>query len=403
MTVWPVKSIALPAPGADELPPPPLPDDGYVISLGDEVTYDTNLYRLPSNFANLSTLVAPNASRSDQINSATAGLDGQWNAGRQEFGLSARADDNRFQHNGYLDNVSLSDNFVWNWQVGSVLTGQVGQDYSRSLAAFAETRVYGRDIVDAPDYYATGRWQLGPHWAVYGGVNEAKSTHSAVEAELQDSDIKSGHVGADYALGLDSVIGFEYQYSDGTYPQGFIVNDVPFNRNFKDDQERVFINYSLSDKTVIAASVGYLRRDYTDQAIGAFSGGVWRTSLQWQATEKTQIVAAAWHELHAYISNQSEFFVAQGGSISPVWLPTEKLQFSLSLSYQTQNYIASSQSALLLGTRDDKLRSEQLNFQYSPTRTINLKLSIRDEQRTSNQAQFAYDDQLVKAGFMVKF
>jgi len=97
-----------------------------------------------------------------------------------------------------------------------------------------------------------------------------------------------------------------------------VISGSPFNRDYNEDTVSVLAKYLLSDKTQINASAGYLKRNYTNETTGAFSGDIWRLSLQWQATEKTQISFAVWRDLEAYLASQSNYFVSTGGSISPV-------------------------------------------------------------------------------------
>src|ERR1700679_3577996 len=66
---------------------PPLGDqaaaqrtDRMDLFLANDIAYDDNLYRLPGNVTDLTTLpgIGSNPSRGDFIDSVTAGLDGEW-------------------------------------------------------------------------------------------------------------------------------------------------------------------------------------------------------------------------------------------------------------------------------------------------------------------------------------
>ncbi len=102
--------------------------------VADALAYDSNLFRLPASITDLTTVVGPNASRKDYSNSASAGLDAQWLVGnRQSIDLDLRVDDNRFHRNDNLNNISSNDRLVWNWGVSSVITGQLGFAFCRSI------------------------------------------------------------------------------------------------------------------------------------------------------------------------------------------------------------------------------------------------------------------------------
>jgi exopolysaccharide biosynthesis operon protein EpsL len=371
--------------------------------VSDQETYDSNLYRLPSYLTDVASLVAPNATRQDYINTVYLGVDGQWTLAQQAIGLNLRLNDNRFAHNTELNNNAGNADLVWNWHLGSNFSGQVGGDYARSLASFAETLYLGRDL-DSTDYFATARYQLGPRWAVYGGVRDAGISNSAVVAQVNDFKSSSGNAGIEYAVAVDTTVHFEYRYTNALFPHGYYLFDgVPFDRNFNEDTESFQVKYVLSDKTEINASAGYLKRDYTHESIGAFSGDIWRVSLKWQATEKTQSSFAIWRDLEAYLASESNYFVSTGASISSVWVASEKLTFSLAVSSIDQKYISSSPTVVTLGSRHDKVNAQQASIIYTPTRALTVNLSFRNERRDSNQAQVAYDDKLATAALTFKF
>jgi hypothetical protein len=391
-------------------PPVLTPEDGTTFDLfvADQYTYDDNLYRIPENFGPVASLVAPNATRDDRINTASFGGVGQWIVGRQAFDLDLRADDNRFAHNTELNNTSGEASLLWNWRVGSYFSGQAGADYDRQLASFAETRYLGRDLVDSTDYFGNARFQVGPRWAITGAIHDTDTTHGAPAAQYNDFRTKFGNVGVEYATGVQDTIGLEYQYTDGTFPQDYIFDGAPFNRDLKEDTTRFWVKYALTDKTQLNAYAGYLKHSLPAEPIGSFSGDIWRVTVSWEPTEKTQLVVAGWHELHAYLVNQTNYFVSKGGSISPVWLPTDKITVSIVGSREDQGYINGGSSidttnVLLLGARDDKVTAEQLNVSYSPRTRWTLNFFFRNERRDSNQPNFSYSDRLANVSVTYRF
>jgi exopolysaccharide biosynthesis operon protein EpsL len=384
----------------------------FDVFAADQETYDNNLYRL-NRATDVTALIGPNASREDHINTVSAGLDGQWTPGRQVITLDLRVDDNRYAQNNDLNNVSSSDRLVWNWSVGSVLSGQAGADFTRSIAGFVNTNVYSRNLVNQAEYFGGARYQIGPRWAIFGGIMEADTSLSAIASRANDSNRKSVEAGVEYATSVQNSFGFEYRYTDASYPNSPIVNGAPGYPNYKEDRGRFFIKYGISEKTQLNASAGYLKRDYPNHSIGAFSGDIWRGSIQWQPRDKMQIVVGGWRELHAYLTADSDYYVSNGFSASPVWLVTEKINISILLSSEKQNYVASSNGTVVsptgtsaVGPRQDKVVAEQAGLTYAAAKYLTVNLSVRHEQRSSNAANepnFAYNDTLASAGITAKF
>ena len=387
-------------------PPPLSPEDGNTFDfyVADQEQYDSNLYRLSPAVGDIRTIVAPNARRSDLISSPSVGGDAQWLLGRQVFELNLRADENRFAHNSDLNNTSGYGNLLWNWQIGSHLTGDAGATYNHGLASFAETRDLGRDLTNTTRYFGNARYQIGPVWAVYGAINDLEISHSAQQAQLNDFHLKGGDVGVEYATSGNDTIGFEYGYTDGGFPPSNLstFNNVSFTPNYHEQLSRLLVKYTVSDKTEIDAYAGYRRREFTTTSIGSFSGDVWRLSVNWRPTDKTQVIVAGWHELHSYLVAESDYFVSKGGSVSPVWSATEKLKFAFVFSYENQDYIPQSPSVITLGQLNAKISTEQVNVTFSPRSAWIFTGSFIHQSRTSNQVLYQFGDNLATVSVLYR-
>lgn len=366
-------------------------------------SFDSNLYRLPTSVTDLSGTVGPNASREDYINTLTAGFDGQWALGRQIVVLNLRADDNHYANNTDLNHFSGSDKVIWNWVFTSALSGQVGEDYTRYIASFVNTTVYTLNLVDQWEVFGGARYQVGPRWAIFGGAIQTNTRLSEVTSRHNDNNRKSVEVGTEFATGIQNSVGLEYRYTDAIYPNVFLPNGVAISQNYNEDRARLFLKYAISDKMLIDASAGYLKRNYANHGIGNFSGDIWRASLQWQPREKTQILAVAWRELHVYPTAESDYYVSNGVSVSPVWNASEKINLSVLFSSEKQDYLGSAPGVTVAGARRDKIFAEQANVGYTPVRHFTVNFSIRREQRSSNQGQFEYNDTLATIGVTGKF
>ncbi len=386
-------------------PPPPVPEDGdtFDVYVADQETYDSNLYRVPPNFGPIATPTSPNATKADYINTGTLGADAQWIAGRQSFHLDLLANEYRFAHNTVLNDTSVDGKLRWDWRVGPYVSGQLGAEFNRSLAAFAESRYLGKDLVDTKNYFGNGRYQLGPSWALFGGVRDVQYAHSAVVEQYNNFTDKSGDVGIEYATNVANTFAATYSYTDGYFPQDYIVGDVLFNRNYHESTYRLSTNYAFTEKTTFIAYAGYLKRDYLAVGVGQFSGDVWRASFDWKPTDKTDLVAATWHELHAYSVNESNYFISKGGSLAPVWNATEKISVSLVFSLENQDYINSSTSVITTGPLSARITAQQLNVLYTPRDQIFLNAFIRHDQRSSNQENYEYADERANLSITYKF
>jgi hypothetical protein len=379
--------------------------------VGDTYTYDDNIYRLPSGVTDLTGLpgIGSNPSRHDSMETVTGGLNGSWITGaRQSVDVSLDVDDNRFFKNTDLNNVSTNDRAAWNWGLGSALSGMVGADYSRLLGGFVNVQVYSRDVVNRADYFGSMRYQIGPRWGIFGGLLGTTFSVQSPQAVYNNSTSKGGEIGADFTTELNR-IGFDYRYNDSRAPNSAVVNGVLFDPDFREERARVLFRRVLSEKTIFDASAGYLKREYPSAAIGSFSGEVWRASLQWQPTPKTQLLVGAWQQLSADLTAQTDYFVDKGQSITPQWIASEKITVSATVAHDTNAYIGANPVGPIqinfLGqeARHDTATSETLSVVYTPIRALVLTFSAAYIKRDSNISTFQFDDFTGSVNVVYKF
>jgi hypothetical protein len=356
------------------------------------------------------SLLLPGASKQDDINTGFAGLDGHWIAQRQSVDYDLEVDENRFERNSYLNNTSGTGKAVWNWSVASTLSGTLGADYTRALAGFTDSFFYERDNVDRAEYFGSGRYQIGPRLAVYGNVSDADTTHSFASLRYNNFDMQSGKAGVEFATSLQNTFGWEYSYTHGHYPDpNAILNGVHYDPDYDENTGEFVAKYVVSDKTQLSGDVGYLRRNYPNATLGAFSGEIWHAKFLWQATEKTNVQVTAGRDLAAYLYAQSDYFVQDGISVTPTWKQTDKLTWSAILSWYRQNYItgafsaASSSTALQSGSRQDNISVQQVSLTYTPFRFLLLDFIYHHELRGSSQKLLGYDDDLAQVGVKFRF
>ena len=378
--------------------------------VGDQFTYDNNVYRLPPN-VDLTTLpgIGNNPSRQDDIDTITGGLSGEYLFGqRQSVDVDLRLDENRFIRNTDLNNLSSSDKVAWNWGLGNILSGQVGADYSRQLAGFVNTGIYSRDIATRSEYFASARVQVGPRWTVFGGLLGAKYEVSDPQVVFNNSTAKAVDLGFNFLTNAQNLIGFDYRFTDDRSPNAAELNGITFDPDYREERARLLVKYALTDKTTLDASAGYLRRDYPSTAIGSFSGETWRLTLLWQPTAKTQLFASTWQNLNADLGAQTDYYKSRGVTVSPIWTASEKINLSFALTYENQQYIGSNPLGNTLGEVQPAQRHDNINSQigtlaYTPFAPLTFTFSLGHEKRETNDTVFGYNDIRASAGVIWKF
>jgi hypothetical protein len=373
-------------------------DNSFHVGAGDQERFDNNVFRL-ANGVDVTSAVSPTATKQDHINSPSADLVGQWGISRQVIDVSLSVQDNLYANNSYLNNVSTTDRLAWNWGLGGVLSGQVGADYLRQLVSFVNATSYQRLVYDQNEYFGAMRWQVGPRWALYGGVLD--SIFSIAGSRGNDLRSKAVDLGAELATSADNFVGADYRFTDSRFPNSVVLGGGLFNPDYREDRARFLVKRMLSEKSDVDVAVGYMHRNYANSIIGAFSGPTWRATFGWQPTEKTQLLLITWRQLQAYLTDQTNYFRATGVSLQPIWKPTEKITISATASREDESFIGSSVNPTNQSARKDTVNSAGVDLSYIPIRAIILDLSYSHEQRSSNQHLRTYTDGLASAS--VKF
>jgi Putative beta-barrel porin 2 len=377
--------------------------DQLAVFAADQFVYDDNLYRLPSG-TDIATLIGPHASMEDHINTISAGVDGQWTVSAQAIGVNVRIDENRFSQNTDLNNASGRAKAVWDWRAGSRWLGEVGSDFTRTLASFANNRFFQKDLIDRTETFGNAVLQMGSHWNLVAGVRQANISHSNVDVQYDDYHSTTETVGVEYVSIAENKFGWHYQHVDGRFPPTiFIIDGQQFNRDYTDNSGSFLIKYFLTSKLTVLGSSGYLKRNYPDSPLGSFSGGIWSASLLWEATPKIEVSAAGSRELTANIETESDYYVSTGGNVALTWTATAKISFLVKAARTNEDFINAPFQVITTNLRRDRIANEQVQAIYSPRDAIVLKLSYGLEQRKSNEPLNQYDDKLINANLTYTF
>ena len=379
-------------------------DRRVVVRLGEQITHDDNLYRLPDGL-DPSLVLGPGASRDDSIGTTSLALLGHWKQARQQVVLDTALAANRFAENTDLDYTSGHGAVDWNWQLGHRWSGLLEARHEQTLASFANTRSLEKDVFTTSGYRGQLNFDVGPRWRLIGGARDATTEHENAARRGDDADLEDASLGAEYHTPRDSTLGWEYRRSSAIYPSAPLVPGGGSASDYEDRRAAMNLGYAPSEKIALKASVGYVERTYLHAEGGNFSGDVWSVILQWTPAAKMQLAIESWRDLKAYLDAESNHFVSNGESFVAEWLPVDAIAVSLQISREDQLYIGAAQDPLLtlLPPRKDEPTTESVSVTYKLRERATFNVSYRSEARDSNTFRFDYDAAAVTVGAEVKF
>jgi Putative beta-barrel porin 2 len=376
-------------------------DDSIRIFAEDQYSYDDNLFRIPSAVDPVAAGIG--TSRHDRINTTAVGLNVQKTLSAQQLQMALYVANSQFAHNTDLNNTSGRASAQLQWTASSALQGNVGSSFSRSLAGFTDTTYFARDLIETTQIFGTAHLRIRASWYLDGAVSDTKTIHSADQRQGDDFHGKSASLGTRYVTPDDNYIGINYRYSNGHYPSSIIIDEQSFDPSFHDSLGQILIKYALAQETELDISAGYLKRDYPNSPLGAFSGQIWRASLNWSISDKTHIAISTWRDLTAAVDAESDYFVTRGVSLVPTWSPTERIHLKLDGSIAQQDYINAARSVQIFDSRNEHVKTLASTIEYDPRDLLTLRLAYNIDYRSSNRDRFNYTDRTIGLTAVLKF
>jgi exopolysaccharide biosynthesis operon protein EpsL len=387
---------------------------------------DSNIFRLADD-ANTQALLGT-SERSDTVRRLGAGVRADIPISLQHLSLEASVEDNDFERFDQLDYVGHRLSGVWRWQVGSQLRGDVGAQTRKTLGGYGDVQDNARNLVTENRAFASAGYMLTPRWRVRGGLHIGRIEHDNPARAAQESRTTTTTLGVDYVTPAASSVGAQVRFTNGEAPSRQIVGATPVNNDYDQVQTSLVARWLLTPKTSVDGRLGYTRRTH-DQLPGRdFKGATGRIGMDWAATPKTHLNAAAWREVQPFrtvietttmsivappgvatapgefagpapqpVENTTAetvatYMLAQGFSVGPSWAPTEKLVVQARLLYEKQDFKGDPGVVLAVNPRrEETFRGMSLAFGYAPLRSLLLALAFQSGQRDSNVALRGYD------------
>lgn len=374
-------------------------DNPIDIYFTDRYSYDDNLFRVPDALSNVDPSTLSVQSLDDYINRASVGLQARVDASRQVMLLNLRLDDVRFAKNDNLNHRGGAGDLQWDWKLGSDLSGRVLGKYDRSLASYANYRLFTRDVVETQSYTGELRYAIGSRWALLGAGSVTETDHSAQVRQIDQFKSEMLRGGVEYRTPSGNVFALDHRDTAARFPiADRVVGGLPY--RYDETQTGVTAAYAFSVITQITARAAYQKRDYSDARLDDYSGPTWNVLVHWAPREKLYFDVKGWHELTAYSDAESDYFVSNGGSIAPTWEPTSKITLTTTFSYEKQDYVGINVSvAPGDASREDSVQSAKLSIDYAPRDFLSFGLGYSWTERESNRDVLVNDTFLVSRGY----
>jgi exopolysaccharide biosynthesis operon protein EpsL len=340
--------------------------------------YDSNLYRLAESEKNLVPQL------SDQYGVLSAGLNVDWQPGRQRIIASASKSLVRFSQYSNLDYDGSDYQLKWNWRLGNHWTGQVGATEKVTQSSLSDQ--LGLPInnqITRENQFASADWQFHPRWNVGVGAAAASSTNStAIQAPLDYEDTSvSATLG--YTTPKGSKLRGQFRQVDGEYP-----NRLPsslIDRTYTQSEFNLLGDWNMTGKLAAHAKIGYVKRENDTLSQRDFSGLAGRLSADYSATGKTLITWALYREIANSDDLNATYQLQSGTSLGAAWLATSKITLRANAAFENRSFQGDTGLVIPgLVQRDEDTLSGSLSLSYAPMRMATIDVGLQAGRRDSN-------------------
>jgi hypothetical protein len=239
-------------------------------------------------------------------------------------------------------------------------------------------------VVDQVEETADIRWALTSDFAIRLAADSSNVTHDARFEEYQDNRKTSGTVTAEYSVSPQTILGANYKEATATFTDAVL--------NYRDKSTFASASYAIS------ANLGWSERVYETTSHANFSGSTAHASLAWEPSVLTVITLKGWRELGAYLNNESDYYVSNGGALAISWKPMQSTSIIIDGSKAHQDFKGSGIGVLAI-VRQDDVTAGNLSMKWNPRRWVEITLADGVEHRNSSNGFFTYSDNIASIKF----
>ncbi len=341
--------------------------------------YDSNLYRLAASEKNLVPQL------SDQYGVLSAGLNVDWQPGRQRVIASASKNLVRFSRYSHLDYDGSDYQLKWNWRLGNRWSGQVGATESTTQSSLSDQLgLPVNNTVTRENRFANADWQFHPRWHVGLGAAAVTSTNSTALRAPLDYEDTSVSATLGYTTPKGSKLRGQLRQVDGEYPNRPMVF---LDRFYTQTEYNLLGDWSLTGKLTARGRIGYTRRENDTQSQRDFSGVTGRLSADYFPTGKTMLTWAAYREIANSDDLNASYQLNTGTSLGAAWLLASRVTLRASGSFENRSFEGDTGVVIPgLVQRDEDTLSGSLSLSYAPVRMTTIDLGVQAGRRDSNMA-----------------
>jgi len=340
-------------------------------------SYDSNLLRLPDDQPGVDV-------RSDTLRAGVAGLSFERPVGRQLFTGSAKVTRVSFDHFNQLDYNGKDASLDWQWQLGNHWSGNAGGTYAQSLTPFTDFHSSERNLRVQRGRYVEADWRVLADWQLHARTSHNTFDYNLSSQRYLDRIEDANIVGFDYLGANGNTVGLQATRIEGKYPNKLVFGQFVFDQGYTQDKLQLKVHWNLSGVTQLEFLGGRAKRTHDVFSQLDASGTNGRVKASWAPHGNLHLTSNVWREFVAFEGSNASYSLNKGASIGATWNATAKIKAEANYRYERRDFPGLVGAAVPLNGRDTT-RGTSAVVTYAPTNSVQLVLSLTQEERSASQ------------------
>lgn len=378
----------------------PGPLSPFSLRLTSNVTWDTNVFRLPESAPDPQAAVGIGG-KSDYFTTSTIGLLFDKAYSQQRFVANVNQSAIRYHKFTSLDRDAFDYRAAWLWQLTPRVSGTLSTDRQESAVLFEDITVGRRLIKTVTELQRfTIDGLLFGGWHLLAGASRSDTKNGQIFLAVPGTTLTNNEVGLRYIASSGSSITATQRFGRGSYPGQEIDLANLLDTGFKVQETEVAATWIASAKSALSGRLTQTERRYDHLSQLDFSGVGGELRFGWTSSARLLINASLARALTPYFQAPT---IATPGSthradntftLAPVWQVSEKVSLNMNAVRVSTDYPAFGN--LFAGPpRRDITRRLSLGANWLVHPKVNLSATLQREERSSNLPGLDFNDSIV--------
>ena len=383
--------------------------DALNFFVGQGVTYDNNLFRLPDGvYPSAVATGVPDPPRSDTYFNTYAGIRFDKVYSRQHLRADFTVTHYAYRTFSYLDFNGVSGRAAWDWAIGDRWNGVLAYNQTQTPSNYATQtgfrtayQLYQRAAADA-NYW----WH--PDWSAGAGVAKVRSNYNNSVNPFSEYDADVADARVTYRPSSGNQIRLVVRRTDGNYPNRIASPTGFLAQTFTQDDYEAEAKWALGGHSRLFGRVGYTSVNYGGATLGLrdFDGPTARFVYDWTPTGKTTVSLVLRRDLGPEPQDNlnASFVATSAASIAATSAVTSKISLRGFAEWRKREYGGETRAFDSVLRNPTYTRNYTLTGTWTPERSLLFNVTLGHESRTSNNPVYpSYDDNTASANVQFTF